>query len=303
MGIFADRLSGAAQLNHSRLCVGLDPEFQEFLLRPAGDVFDRNRILIDATADLACAYKPNLAIYESLGGEGITALERTLEHIRQVSPAVPIIGDAKRGDIGSCSAAYVKTMLDHYEFDGVTVNPYMGYDSLEPFLNRAEKGIFILCRTSNPSGRDLQELMVVREGDVHPRPLYEVVAELARGWDSHGNVGLVVGATNPQQIRRIRELCPSMVLLIPGIGSQGGDLEKSVAAGMDYSGERFLISVSRQIMNAAKTPRGALRSVSAAQKNVRLVARRLRDEINRAMDTALVDSDPVADSMRMAVPG
>ena len=283
MGVFSEKLLHASQMNNSSLCVGLDPEPSFH----AGQVVELNRIIIQATAKTACAYKPNLAIYEAMGKEGLEALEQTLELVRSVNPDIPIIGDAKRGDIGEVSVAYAHTMLDQYKFDAVTVNPYMGHDSLEAFLTRDDKGIFILCRTSNPGGGDLQDLKVVGNGSAEPRALYEVVAELAKKWDRHDNVGLVVGATHPDQIRRVRQICPNNILLIPGVGPQGGDLKKAVSSAINDSGGGFIINASRQIMRAVKTPKGALRTKGQATKFVREVSRRLRDEINGQVRIAL----------------
>ena len=273
---FVDKLTAAVERNRSLLCVGLDPEPS---YEPGSQVFNLNRILIEATADVACAYKPNLAIYESMGPEGLEALQKTIDYIRSVNHVVPIIGDAKRGDIGNNSFAYAHTLLDNYKFDAVTVSPYMGSDSLAPFLSRGDKGIFVLCRTSNPGGGDLQDLPVLRE-DSSTRPLYEVVAELSHKWNERGNVGLVVGATYPEQLRRVRQICPEMLLLIPGVGPQGGDIAQTVSSAVDSSGGGFLINVSRKIMYAAKTRKGTLRKRAEAVKAVRTVSRELRDQIN-----------------------
>lgn len=282
---FFEKLGVATQENSSLLCVGLDPDP---CLIPSTEVVAFNRVIIEATVDLACAYKPNLAIYESMGIEGLIALQQTLDLIREANPNVPIIGDGKRGDIGICSLAYVRTLLDEYKFDAVTVNPYMGSDALKPFLERKDRGVFVLCRTSNPGGGELQELMVAQRGVAAVRPLYEVVAELASSWNRNGNVGLVLGATYPEQISRIREICPNMLFLIPGVGFQGGSIERTVRSAIDAEGTGFIINVSRQIMYAARTPTGMQSKYSEAGRKMRHVARQLRDEINSYLPTPLV---------------
>lgn len=274
---FQDKLRIASKKNRSLLCVGLDPEPS---LVPKESVLAFNRLIIAATARLACAYKPNLALYEAMGTAGLQVLADTLEEIRLTDPDIPIIGDAKRGDIGNCSLAYVATLFDGYGFDAVTVNPYMGFDSLEPFLERKDKGIFVLCRTSNPGGKDLQDLMVVGGGESDPRPLYEVVAHLTKTWNKHGNVGLVLGATCPEEIGRVRHICPDMDFLIPGIGPQGGDLRGAVSNAINAKGSGFIINVSRQVMYGAKDTTGHLRTKKEAVKGIARVARALRDRIN-----------------------
>ena len=284
MGTFAEKLQKASHENNSLLCVGLDPE-PSFI--PDPEVVNFNRVLIEATADIACAYKTNLAIYEAMGKNGLEALEQTLETIRGVNPEIPIIGDAKRADIGNCSLAYAHNLFDNYKFDAVTVNPYMGSDSVAPFLERKDKGIFVLCRTSNPGGQDLQELTVISDGDSRPRPFYEAVAELARQWNANDNVGLIVGATYPQQIRRVRQICPGMIFLIPGVGAQGGDIRATVSSVVDADGAGFIISVSRQIMHAAKTAGGKLRTNREARRKLREVSRNLRTEINRQLTISM----------------
>ena len=222
---FEEKLLSLARENQSLLCIGLGPDPS---LMAVPDVYQFNKEIIDATSDLVCAYKPNLAFYEALGLEGLRALVKTLDSIPD---HIPVIADGKRGDIGNTARAYAKALFEVLGFDAATVNPYLGYDSLEPFLDYTDRGIFILCRTSNPGARDIQEL------DCGGKPLFERVAEIARGWNLHHNVGLVVGATAPEELRRVRQLCPDMPFLIPGIGPQGGDLEASVKAGTDSHGE------------------------------------------------------------------
>lgn len=271
-----EKLLKAARTNGSLLCIGLDPDPE---LMPAGmGVLEFNRAIIDATSDLVCAYKPNLAFYEALGTTGLSALEKTVTYIPD---AIPVIGDAKRGDIGSTARAYARALFETLGFDAATVNPYMGYDSLEPFIEYREKGVFILCRTSNAGSVDFQDLVLsgksagVEGGE---RPLFEVVALRAREWNALGNVGLVVGATYPQELRRVRQLCPQMPLLIPGIGAQGGDPASAVRYGVDARGEKAIISSSRQIIYAYLGEGGKGGDFAAAARGAAL---KLRDEINR----------------------
>ena len=271
-----EKLLKAARTNGSLLCVGLDPDPE---LMPAGmGVLEFNRAIVDATSDLVCAYKPNLAFYEALGTEGLSALEKTVTYIPD---AIPVIGDAKRGDIGSTARAYARALFETLGFDAATVNPYLGYDSLEPFIEYRGKGVFILCRTSNAGSVDFQDLVLsgksagVEGGE---RPLFEVVALRAREWNALGNVGLVVGATYPEELRRVRQLCPQMPLLIPGIGAQGGDAASAVRYGVDARGEKAIISSSRQIIYAYLGEGGKGGDFAAAARGAAL---KLRDEINR----------------------
>jgi len=259
---FLEKLLQAARSNRSLLCIGLDPDPE---LMPKVDVFQFNRAIIDATSDLVCAYKPNLAFYEALGIEGLKALERTVAYIPK---GIPIIGDAKRGDIGSTARAYARALFETLGFDAATVNPYLGYDSLEPFIEYKEKGVFILCRTSNVGSADFQDLTLTETSG----PLFELVAQRAREWNLYGNLGLVVGATYPEELRRVRHICPEMPLLIPGIGAQGGDLASAVRYGVDAKGEKAIISSSRQILYASRGEDFAAAAREAALD--------LRDQVN-----------------------
>ncbi len=270
--MFFAKLREAVQRNHSFLCVGLDPDPS---LLPEKDVLAFNRAIIEATADLVCAYKPNLAFYEALGPAGLEVLQRTVEAIPR---DVPTIADAKRADIGNTAAAYARALFDVYGFDAATVNPYLGGDALAPFLERADKGVFVLCRTSNPGGADLQDRLVVANGG--SRSLYEVVAELAQErWNARGNVGLVVGATYPQELGRVRRLCPRLTFLLPGVGAQGADVAAAVGNALDEEGGGFIISSSRQILYASSG-----RDYAQA---ARRAAETLRAEINRQREAAL----------------
>ncbi|OGN92079.1 MAG: orotidine 5'-phosphate decarboxylase [Chloroflexi bacterium RBG_13_50_10] len=257
---FTDKLLNASRKNKSWLCIGLDPDPE---LMPAVDVLQFNKAIIEATSDLVCAYKPNLAFYEALGTEGLAILEKTVKHIPR---DIPVIGDAKRGDIGNTAKAYARALFLVLGFDAATVNPYLGFDSIEPFISYQDKGVFILCRTSNNGAADFQDLLI---GGL---PLYEAVAQKARQWNMHGNIGLVVGATYPEELKRVRSICPEMPLLIPGIGAQGGDLASAVGYGVDAYGEKAIINVSRQILYASKE-----RDFARAARNV---AERIRDQIN-----------------------
>jgi orotidine 5'-phosphate decarboxylase subfamily 2 len=215
-------LEHTIEKNDSLLCVGLDPRPERI---SDGDVLAFNRRIVDATCDLACVYKPNVAFYEALGVEGLIALKATIDYIH--ATGLPVILDAKRGDIGSTAQAYAQAAFDVWGVDAITVNPYLGGDALEPFIARQDKGVFVLCHTSNPGAQDLQNL------EVAGRPLYQHVAELARRWNQHGNVGLVIGATFPEEIVTIRAEAPDTWFLVPGVGAQGGDLEAAVSAGLN----------------------------------------------------------------------
>jgi orotidine-5'-phosphate decarboxylase len=257
---FTDKLLSASRKNKSWLCIGLDPDPE---LMPKVDVLQFNKAIIEATSDLVCAYKPNLAFYEALGTEGLAILEKSIKHIPD---DIPVIGDAKRGDIGNTAKAYAKALFSVLGFDAATVNAYLGYDSIEPFINYQGKGVFILCRTSNKGAADFQNLQT------SGLPLYEVVAHKAKEWNVHGNVGLVVGATYPEELKRVRSICSEMPLLIPGVGAQGGDLASAVAYGVDARGEKAIINVSRQILYSSKEKDFA--------RAARTVAEKIRNQIN-----------------------
>lgn len=265
---FQEKLAAAVERNRSLVCVGLDVDLD---LMGERDVLRFCTNIIDATADLACAYKPNWAFYEALGLEGMEALMQVRERIPS---HIPVIADVKRGDIGNTSAMSARAVFDVYGFDALTVNPYGGYDALEPYLAYRDKGVFVWCRSSNPGAADFQSLMV-KAANHEERPLYEVVAEKAREWNQYGNVGLVVGATYPEELGRVRALCPDQVILIPGVGAQGGDLEASVRNGVDRAGQRAIISASRQILYASRSEDYA--------EAARQATSRLRDAINAAL--------------------
>jgi len=262
---FIEKLTKATEKNKSLLCVGLDPDPE---LMPAEiSVFEFNKAIVEATAYLVCAYKLNLAFYEVLEDEGLDALKRT---IRYIPDDIPVIGDAKRGDIGNTAKAYAKSIFDNFNFDATTVNPYLGFDSIEPFIQYRDRGVFILCRTSNVGAVDFQALRSEIEGSY--RPLFEIVALKVSQWNTYGNIGLVIGATYPEELKLIRQNHPNMPFLIPGIGAQGGDLASAVRYGVNSKGEKAIINSSRQIIYAS-------RGKDFAQ-SARRAATELRDQIN-----------------------
>jgi orotidine-5'-phosphate decarboxylase len=267
--IFIDKLNTAVGKNRSLVCVGLDSSPE---LIPAGmSVLEFNKAIIDATADFVCAYKPNIAFYEAQGEQGLDTLHKTIKHI---PTDIPVILDAKRGDIGNTSAAYAKALFDYFGCDAVTVSPYLGYDSIEPFLKYKEKAVFILCRTSNKGAADFQSLLCEYEGKY--KPLYEIVALKASQWNTNHNVGLVVGATYPGELKNIRQAHPDLPILIPGVGAQGGDLDLAVRYGIDAHNRGIMINSSRGIIYAGKGADFASAARQAAQA--------LRDDINKIID-------------------
>ncbi len=260
---FIEKLLNMSRKNSSLLCIGLDPDPE---LMAGKDVVQFNKAIIEATSDLVCAYKPNLAFYEALGSAGLSILEETVKHI---PGDVPVIADAKRGDIGNTAKAYARALFSVFGFDAATVSPYLGYDSIEPFVGYRDKGVFILCRTSNKGARDFQDL------HTDGLPLYEVVARKAGEWNLHGNIGLVVGATYPEELKKVRSICPEMCLLIPGIGTQGGELASAVRYGVDARGERAIFNVSRQILYASR------------EKDFAEMAREMADRIRQQINSHL----------------
>ncbi len=248
---FFEQLEQRAREIDSLLCVGLDPRTPD-----AASTREECMRLIDATAEYACAFKPNAAFFEALGAEGVAALKAVIAH---VPAGIPVILDAKRGDIADTAEAYAKAAFDELGAQAITLNPYLGGEALRPFLTRSDHGAFVLCKTSNPGADEFQALSV--EG----RLLHEVVAQHAQQWNTNGNVGLVVGATDPQALARVRAAAPDLWFLVPGIGAQGGDLQASLEAGLRSDGLGLLINVSRQIAKAADPGEAA---------------KQMRDEIN-----------------------
>lgn len=247
------------------LCVGLDSEFEKIPehIRSLGvreGIAAFNTAIIESTKDIVCAYKPNMAFYEAYGEDGLAALQVTIDFLHAEAPDVPVILDAKRADIGNTNAGYVKSIFDELGVDAVTVHPYLGAEALKPFLERTEKGIIVLCRTSNPGAREFQDLISGGE------PLYiHVAREVANKWNQNGNCSLVVGATYAKEMQDIRAAAPTLPFLIPGIGAQGGDLESSVKAGKNTDGG-ILISASRSIIFASSDKDYAEAAARSAQE-------------------------------------
>ena len=268
---FINMLLDASRRNHSLLCVGLDPDPERIPARLRSEpdpVYAFCAAIVEATAELVCAFKPNIAFFEALGTSGHETLRQV---IAAVPDDVPVIVDAKRGDMGSTAVAYAKSLFEVLGADAATLNPYLGSDALAPFLRYADRGCLLLCKTSNPGSADLQDLELASGG-----PFYLEVARRAQtGWNTNGNVGLVVGATYPDELRAVRELCPELPILVPGIGAQGGDPRLAVRAAVDRQGERAIISASRSVLFASEGDDFA----DAARRETL----RLRDEINAAL--------------------
>jgi orotidine-5'-phosphate decarboxylase len=266
MKSFNKRLQEIQRQRNSLVCVGLDADPEKFpgsvrVLEHA--VIEFNKRIIEATHDLVCAYKPNLAFYEALGERGMSALRETL---KLIPDSVITIGDAKRGDIGNTAERYAASLFDDFGFDAVTVNPYMGNDSVQPFLRRPGKGVFLLALTSNPGSKDFQRLKI------GAMPLYEKIVRRAKQWNTADNIGLVVGATHPKELQRVRKIVPDMPILLPGIGKQGGDLKSAIRYGCSKNGYGAVINASRSILYAS--------SGDDFAEAARAETLRLRDEIN-----------------------
>ena len=269
---FIQQLQHAERLNDSLLCVGLDPEPGKFPGAWAGDaskIFDFCAAIVDATKDLVIASKPQIAYFAAHRAE--EQLERLIAHIKRVAPAVPVILDAKRGDIGATAEQYAKEAFERYQADAVTLSPFMGFDSIEPYLRYADKGAIVLCRTSNPGGDDWQNQ---RLADLPGQPrLYEHLARLAQTeWNANGQLGLVVGATYPAEIARVRELAPDLPLLIPGVGAQGGDAAATIKAGWRAAGS-VMVSSSRAVLYAKPGADDGTEDFAAAARRVALETR------------------------------
>jgi orotidine-5'-phosphate decarboxylase len=267
---FIGQLAQAWARNDSLVCVGLDPEIERLPASIAGEaspIFQFNKAIVDATADLVCAYKPQFAHYAAYEAED--QLERTIEYIHRTYPSIPVILDSKRGDVGSTAERYAIEAFERYGADAVTVSPYLGGDALEPFLRHENKGVIILCRTSNPGAREVQDLQI------GSRRLYHVIAELAsQRWNTRGNCMLVVGATYPRELAEIREIAGDMPFLVPGVGAQGGDVAQAVQNGRTRNGTGLVISSSRAILYASP----GMDFASSA----RAATSTLRDQINAA---------------------
>jgi len=268
---FINKLSAAWTTNQSLLCVGLDPDVARLpapMRNEADGIFTFCKAIIDATADLACSFKPQIAYFAALGAE--RQLEQVCAYLRANYPHIPLILDAKRGDIGATAKQYAREAFDRYGADAVTVNPYMGFDSVQPYMEWTDRGAIVLCRTSNAGGSDLQFLTV--DG----KPLYQHVAALvANKWNRNGQCALVVGATYPEELAQVRAIVGDMPLLVPGVGAQGGDVEATVRSGKTAAGAGMMINSSRAILYAA--PQGNEDFAEAARR----VALETRDAINR----------------------
>jgi len=282
-GTFMERLRERWEHGRTLLCVGLDPEWERLPASLRGDerdeavveeaIFTFTSAIADATADVACAYKPNAAFYEAHGVAGLRALIRLVAHIHARHPKVPVLLDAKRGDMGNTMRSYARAIFGVIGADAVTLHPYLGREGIEPFLAHADRGAFLLCHTSNTGSGDLQ-MLGVRRADGGEEPLYLAVARrVAEEWNTRGNCGLVVGATYPDELHLVRAAVGDLPILVPGIGAQGGDLEASVRAGMDSRGAGLLISASRSILYAS--------SGEDYAEAARGEAARLRDAIER----------------------
>jgi len=291
---FVEMLKARWQKADSMVCVGLDTDFskisdkvrEELIRRRLSRnisvkeiMFGFNRAIIDATGDFVCAYKPNIDFYEEQWLDGLEALQETVEYIRQTVPDVPVIFDAKRADIGSTNRGYVRMAFDILGADAITVSPYFGKEALKPFLARKEKGIIVLCRTSNPGAGEFQDLPVTVDRGAVPGidcltlPLYQLVASrVAAEWNENGNCLLVVGATYPDELKEVRKKAGDLPILVPGIGAQKGDLEGTVRAGLDSNGFGMIVNSARGIIFASKE---ADFTEAAARE-----AKKLRDEIN-----------------------
>lgn len=240
---FQKKLDQIVNKNNSLLCVGLDQSS-----------FDFNKKIIDQTHDLVCAYKPNSAFYEAEGAKGIEELKKTCDYLKKNYPEIVIILDAKRADIGSTNEGYVKYAFDYLGVDAITLHPYLGSEAIKPFLERADKGIIILVRTSNPGAGEFQDLIVGK------KPLYQVVAEkVSKVWNKNGNCLMVCGATYPEELKKIRKIAPNVWFLVPGIGAQGGDIEKTVKAGLNKNKDGIIVNSSRGIIFAQNPREEALR--------------------------------------------
>ena len=270
---FINKLSAAWTANNSLLCVGLDPDIAKFPQHLQGQpdaIFAFCKAIIDATADTACAFKPQIAYFAALRAED--QLEAICAYLRARYPHIPLVLDAKRGDIGATAEQYAREAYERYGADAVTVNPYMGFDSVAPYLEWKDRSAIILCRTSNPGGSDLQFLMA--DG----KPLYQHVAQLvAEKWNTNGQCGLVVGATFPDELAQVRKIVGAMPLLVPGIGAQGGDIQATMAAGKTASGAGMMINSSRAILYAKADEQAGEDFAQAARR----VALETRDAINR----------------------
>lgn len=260
MKTFSSILQKRVSESSSLLCVGLDPHIADLKSADADSALEFCCGLVRQTAQHAAAFKPNAAFFEVFGAPGWNALRKTIEAIREESSRlgsyIPVILDAKRGDIASTAEAYARSAFETLRADAITLSPYMGQDSIEPFIGSSEKGVFVLCKTSNAGSADLQDVEI-KTSDGESLPLFLHVARLARGWSRHDNVGLVVGATYPGTLARVRSAAPDQWILVPGVGTQGGDLESALRAGLRADASGLLINISRTIARSSDPAKAA----------------------------------------------
>lgn len=274
---FKTKYSNIIKRNDSLLCVGLDSDLSKIprhLYSGSNVQFNFNKAIIDATVSFVCAYKINSAFYEGLGTEGIIQLKETVDYLKTTYPEIPVILDAKRGDIGNTNYGYVQFAYEWLGVDAITLHPYLGHEALKPFLDIQDRHVFVLCRTSNPGAGEFQDLLLAEgDGEIN-KPLYQIVAQkVLSDWNYNKNCGLVVGATYPDEINIVRQLRDETILLTPGIGAQGGDLEKTVKAGQNSQGSGIIINASRSIIFASAHPNFADVAYKEAEK--------LKNEINK----------------------
>ncbi len=286
---FQQKLDALVAKNNSLLCVGLDPDLEKIpkhVLHTTSPLFEFNKAIIDATSDIVCCYKPNSAFYEAHGEKGIGELQKTCDYIKRHYPEIPILLDFKRGDIGNTNKGYATFAFEYLQVDAVTLHPYQGIEALQPFLDYKEKGLFILCKTSNPGSGEFQNLHVntttpeqlVGKAAIHAKQemqdtLYEKVATVvSRQWNKNDNCFLVVGATYPDELKRVRDIVGDMTILVPGLGAQGGDIEAVMKAGLTAKKAGLLINSSREIVYAGND--------KDFTKKAREKAETLRDKIN-----------------------
>ena len=244
--MFSEKFSQLIESKKSLVCVGLDPDP---IRMPSENTVEFCTNIIDAVQKHVSAIKPNLAFFEAMGLDGLRDLKSVLDYVNERYPDLLIIGDGKRGDIGSTSGQYAKAMFDYWGFHAITVNAFAGYDSIKPFLDYHDRGVFVWCKSSNPDGGQIQDIYV---GSSKSERFYEFFATMISGWNSYGNVGIVVGATYPDELKNVRQLCPGIPLLVPGVGSQSGDLQGSLVAGLDQQKHNLLINSSRSIIYASE---------------------------------------------------
>ena len=270
---FYQKLDVIVEKQNSLVCVGLDSEITKIPSQLQSDKtpqFTFNKAIIDATHDLVCAYKPNTAFYEAQGAEGISELKMTCDYLREKYPDIVIILDAKRADIGSTNQGYAQFAFDYLGVDAITLHPYLGKDAILPFLERKDRGCFILCRTSNPGAGELQDMKVTPDTGNQAIKLYQYLAKkVVEEWNENGNCGLVVGATYPGELEIVRRIAQHIPLLIPGIGAQGGDIEKTVKAGVDSGGKNAIINSSRAVIFAGNGSNFAQKARETALKLIK----------------------------------